>query len=42
VVEDPDMCRSFLYGNREISRSASSTKSCAVLVRIGKARSRSR
>ena len=41
VVEDPDMCRSFLYGNREISRSASSAKSGAVLVRR-KARSRSR
>ena len=28
VVADPGMCRSFLYGNREISRSASGAKRC--------------
>jgi hypothetical protein len=34
------MCRSFLYGNRDLSRSARCTPSS--LVRGGKARSRSR
>ena len=40
VVADPGMCRSFLYGNRELSRSARCSLSS--LVRGGKARSRSR
>ena len=40
VVADPGMCRSFLYGNRELSRSARCSPSS--LVRGGKARSRSR
>jgi hypothetical protein len=40
VVVDPGMCRSFLFGNRELSRSASCSLSS--LVRGGKARSRSR
>jgi hypothetical protein len=40
VVVDPGMCRSFLYGNRELSRSARGSRSS--LVRGGKARSRSR
>ena len=40
VVADPGMCRSFLYGNREISWSARCPRSS--LVRGGKARSRSR
>ena len=40
VVADPGMCRSFLYGNRELSRSAGC--SLSRLVRGGKARSRSR
>ena len=38
--QDPGMCRRFLFGNREISRSAKVQR--AVLVRIGKATSRSR
>ena len=39
VVRDPGMCRSSLYGNREISR----VTVCACRpVRIGEARSRSR
>ena len=42
VVVDPGMCRSSLFGNREISRSTNSLVSCAALVRIGKARSHSR
>ena len=37
VVADPGMCRSFLYGNRELSRSARCSLSS--LVRGGKARS---
>jgi hypothetical protein len=40
VVADPGMCRSFLYGNRELSRSARCSLSS--LVRGGKARSHSR
>jgi hypothetical protein len=39
VVEDPGMCRSFLFGNREVS---SLTCGRTPQVRIGKARSRSR
>jgi hypothetical protein len=39
VVRDPGMCRRFLRGNREISRSTARQKPP---VRIGKARSRSR
>ena len=39
VVREPGMCRRFLHGNREISRSAGGY---AVSVCIGKARSRSR
>ncbi len=39
VVEDPGMCRSSLYGNREISCLTGDRASSA---RIGKARSRSR
>jgi len=39
VVRDPGMCRRFLRGNREISRS---TVRQLPPVRIGKARSRSR
>jgi hypothetical protein len=39
VVRDPGMCRRYLHGNREISRSAGGS---AVPARIGKARSRSR
>ena len=42
VVGDPGMCRRSLRGNREISRSASGSVPSAALVRIGKARSRSR
>jgi hypothetical protein len=40
VVEEPGMCRSSLRGNREIPRLTSGNKE--FLVRIGKARSRSR
>ena len=40
VVADPGMCRSFLYGNRELSRSARC--SISSLVRGGKVRSHSR
>jgi hypothetical protein len=40
VVEEPGMCRSSLYGNREIRPLASG--SVSALVRIGKARSHSR
>ncbi len=40
VVADPGMCRSFLYGNREVSWSARCSLSS--LVRGGKARSHSR
>jgi len=39
VVEDPGMCRSFLFGNREISRSSGAL---APPDRVGKVRSRSR
>jgi len=39
VVEDPGMCGSFLYGNREVS---SSTGGRTPQVRIGKVRSRRR
>ena len=39
VVRDPGMCRRFLHGNREISRSTGWQQPP---VRIGKARSRSR
>ena len=42
VVEDLGMCGRSLCGNREISRSANSKSMCAALVRVGKARSRSR
>jgi hypothetical protein len=40
VVEDPGMCRRSLHGNREASHLTSGFH--PVLVRIGKARSRSR
>ncbi len=40
VVEDPGMCRRSLHGNREASRLTRGVR--PVLVRIGKARSRSR
>ena len=40
VVGDPGMCGRSLHGNREIS--GSTRAACAALVRIGKARSRSR
>ena len=40
VVEEPGMCRSSLGGNREVPRPTCAGK--AGLVRIGKARSRSR
>src|SRR5262245_31580021 len=42
LSEEPGMCGSSLYGNRELSWSANSDSTCAVLARVGKARSRSR
>ena len=42
VVADPGMCGRSLRGSREISRSTNGRVSSAALVRIGKARSRSR